>query len=52
MNGETRKDFAVALVSFAIGAVIASVLGSSKARESLAEGSRRFVDNFRKNKKN
>jgi hypothetical protein len=52
MNGETRRNFAVALASFAIGAVIASVLGNSKARDTLAEGSRRLVENFRKNKKN
>lgn len=48
MNGESRKDFAVALVSFAIGAAIAGVLGNSKAREKLVEGSKKLVENFRK----
>ena len=48
MNGESRKDFAVALVSFAIGAAIAGVLGNSKAREKLVVGSKKLVENFRK----
>ena len=47
MNGESRKDFAVALASFAVGAVIAAILGNSKAREKLVEGSKKLTANFR-----
>lgn len=49
MNGESRKNFAVALASFAIGAVIAGVLGNSKARGKLVEGSKKLAANFRNN---
>jgi hypothetical protein len=43
MNGENKKQFAVALASFAVGAVLAGVLGNSKAREKLAEVSKKFL---------
>ena len=43
MNGESKKSFAVALASFAVGAVIAGVLGNSKAREKLAEAGRKLA---------
>ena len=43
MNGDTRKQFALALASFAVGAVIASVLGNSNAREKLAEWSKKLI---------
>jgi len=46
MNGQFKKQFAVALVSLAVGAVIASVLGNSKAREKLVEGSKKLAANF------
>lgn len=46
MNGQFKKQFAVALVSLAVGAVIASVLGNSKAREKLLEGSKKLAANF------
>jgi hypothetical protein len=47
MSAESRKQFTVALASFAIGAVVAGVLGNSKAREKLLDGSRKLVENFR-----
>ncbi len=43
MNGESRKEVAVAIVSFAIGAVVAVVLGNPKARERLAAVSKRLA---------
>ncbi len=43
MNGESKKEFALAIASFAIGAAIASVLGNSKARERLATLSKKFT---------
>ena len=46
MNGETKKQLGLALVSFAAGAVLAGVFGNPKAREKLAEGSRKL---FRRN---
>jgi uncharacterized membrane protein YebE (DUF533 family) len=46
MNGQFKKQFAVALVSLAVGAVVASVLGNSKAREKLLEGSKKLAANF------
>ncbi|MGD0175648.1 MAG: hypothetical protein ABSC50_02355 [Candidatus Bathyarchaeia archaeon] len=42
MNGESRRSFAVALASFAIGAVVAGVLGNSKTREKLVEVSKKL----------
>ena len=47
MNGNSRKEFGLALVSFAIGAVLAGVLGNSNARAKLLEGSKKLADNFR-----
>jgi len=47
MNG-SRKQFTVALVSFAIGAVLAGVLGNSQARVRLLDGSKKLVENFQK----
>lgn len=43
MNGESRKNFAVALASFAVGAVIAGVLGNSKAREKIVEAGKKLT---------
>ena len=40
MNGESKRSFALALASFAIGAVVAGVLGNPKTRARIAEGSR------------
>jgi uncharacterized membrane protein YoaK (UPF0700 family) len=42
MNGDSKRSFAVAIASFAVGAVIASVLGNSKTREKLLEASKKF----------
>jgi hypothetical protein len=42
MNGETKKQFALALVSFAVGAVLAGVFGNPNARAKLAEGSKKL----------
>jgi len=43
MNGESKRSFAVALASFAVGAIVAGVLGNSKAREKLAEVSKKLA---------
>jgi hypothetical protein len=48
MNGESKRSFAVALASFAIGAVLAGVLGNPKTRESIAEGSRNLAKKTRR----
>jgi len=37
MNGETRRNVALALASFAIGVVAISVLGSPRTREKITE---------------
>jgi hypothetical protein len=50
MNGESRKQVLVAVVSLAVGAAVAGVLSNSKARGKLVEGSKKLVDNFRKSK--
>ncbi len=43
MNGEAKKQFAVALASFALGAVVAAVLGNSKARDKLSEAGKKLL---------
>jgi hypothetical protein len=43
MNGESKKSFALAVASFAIGAVLAGVLGNPKTRARIAEGSKNLV---------
>lgn len=48
MNGESRKQVLVAVVSLAVAAAVAGVLSNSKARDKLIEGSKKLVDNFRK----
>jgi hypothetical protein len=48
MNGQFRKQFVVVVVSLAVGAAVAGVLGNSKARDKLIEGSKKLVDDFRK----
>jgi hypothetical protein len=42
MNGKSRQ-VALALVSFAVGAALAGVLGNDQARGKLVEGSKKFV---------
>jgi hypothetical protein len=43
MNGESKRSFALALASFAIGAVLVGVLGNPKTRAKISEGSRNLV---------
>jgi hypothetical protein len=43
MNGESKKHFALAIASFAVGAVLAGVLSNSQARAKLVEGSRKLI---------
>ena len=43
MNGESKRSFALALASFAIGVVLAQVLGDPKTRARITEGSRDLV---------
>ena len=47
MNGNSKREFGLALASFAIGAVLVGVLGNSKAREKLLEGSKKLTENLR-----
>jgi hypothetical protein len=46
MNG-SMKQITVALVSFAVGAVLAGVVGNPKARETLVAGSKQLVEKIR-----
>jgi hypothetical protein len=48
MNGESKRNFALALASFAIGAVIVGVLGNPKTLAKISEGSRDLVKNAKK----
>ena len=48
MNGESRRSFALALASFAIGAVLAGVLGNPKNREWMTEGSKNLAKRTRR----
>jgi hypothetical protein len=48
MNGESRRSFAVALVSFAAGAAVAAVLGNSKTRAKLAEHGKNAAERSKK----
>ena len=48
MNGDSKKQVLVAIVSLAVVAAVAGVLSNSKARDKLIEGSKKLVDNFRK----
>jgi len=48
MNGESKRSFAVALASFAVGAVVAGVLGNPKSRARLVEGSRTIAKRTRR----
>jgi hypothetical protein len=43
MDGESKRSFALALASFAIGAAVAGVLGHPKTRARIAEGSKNLV---------
>jgi len=48
MSGESKRSFAVAVASFAIGAVVASVLGNAETRAKLSEGGKNFVKKTKK----
>ena len=48
LNGDARRSFAVAVASFAAGAVIAVVLGNSKTREKIAEHGKKAAEHSRK----
>jgi hypothetical protein len=48
MNGESKRSFAVAIASFAIGAVVAGILGNAETRAKLSQGSKNFVKNTKK----
>jgi len=48
LNGDARRSFAVAVASFAAGAVIAVVLGNSKTREKIAEHGKKAAERSRK----
>lgn len=43
MNGDSKKQFAVAIASFAVGAAIAGILGNSKARDKLSAVSKKLA---------
>jgi hypothetical protein len=47
MNANSKREFGLALVSFAIGAALAGILGNSKARAKLLEESKKLAENFR-----
>lgn len=49
MNGQFKRQVAVALVSLAVGVIAASVLSNGKAREKLLEGTKKLAANWRKN---
>lgn len=42
MNGKS-KQFALAIASFAVGAVLAGVLGNDQARNKLVEGGKKYL---------
>ena len=48
MNGDSKRSFALALASFAIGAVLAGVLGNPATRAKISEGSKNLVKKTRK----
>jgi prophage antirepressor-like protein len=48
MNGNSRRSFAVALASFAVGAAVATILGNSKAREKIAEHGKKAAERSKK----
>jgi len=48
MNGEFRRSFAVAVASFAVGAIVVAVLGNAKTREKIAEHGKKAAERGRK----
>jgi hypothetical protein len=48
LNGEFRRSFALAVVCFAVGAVVVAVLGNSKTRAKIAEHGKRAAERGKK----
>jgi len=48
MNGESKKSFALALASFAIGAVVVGVFGNTTVRTKISEGGKTLVKKTKK----
>jgi hypothetical protein len=48
MNGESKRSFTLAIVSFAIGAVVVGVLGNPKTREKISESSKNLIKRTKK----
>jgi uncharacterized membrane protein YqgA involved in biofilm formation len=48
MNGESKRSFTLAVVSFAIGAVVAGVLSNPKTLEKISESSKNLVKRTKK----
>jgi hypothetical protein len=47
MNGESKRSFALALASFAIGAVVAGVLGNQATRQRIARAGKKLAKRAR-----
>jgi len=48
LNGDSKRNFALAVASFAIGAVVVAVLGNSKTREKIAEHGKKAAERGKK----
>jgi membrane protein implicated in regulation of membrane protease activity len=48
MNGESKKSFALALASFAIGAVVVAVFGNPTTRAKISESGKNLVKRTKK----
>ena len=48
MNGESKRNFALALASFAIGALVVSVFGNPKTRAKISESGKNLVNRTKK----
>ena len=48
MNGESKKSFALALASFAIGAVVVGVFGNPTVRTRISESGKNLVKKTKK----
>jgi len=44
MNGESKRSFALALASFAMGAIIVGVLGNPEVRARISDSSKSLVE--------
>jgi hypothetical protein len=47
MNGESKRSFAVALASFAIGAVVAGVFSNQATRQRIARAGKKLAKRTR-----